>query len=356
MFGSGYLKTFTCNLEQHTLDLLDFLDVDVSHQKNPDQGRGHDDSARDQHASLANRVGLDDGISNGIAHRIRELNLKIVVDGLPVLDDRLGQEALQRVGQSVSPDSARDAVADSSAHVTKETKDGKNGGDVVVASRGHDGNLLTNDHGATSKGDKNLAHDDIADLGSRSTEIDEETDEKNVQWHRDQEKPLVMTGVANQETDEEQPYTRDNVEDGVDVTSFGNAGIEDNLEVGSEVAVPAVVGDLVSGVKKTGSHGVSVEQKLVWDERNGGEELLPDSKGNETGKTNHEHDDDVGGAPVLSSSLGDGKGKEEEDQTGGEKNDSNNCKMLVKLARVMFRTYCRTQQRNAEDSVQHFVR
>lgn len=347
MFGSGYLKTFTNNLEQHTLDLLDFLNVDVSHQKNPDQGQGHDDSARDQHASLANRVGLDDGISNGVAHGIRELNLKIVVDGLPVLSDRLGQKSLQRAGQSVSPDGARDTVADSSAHVAKEAKDGKNGSDVVVASRGHDGNLLTNDHGATGKGDENLAHDDITDLGSRSTEVDEKTDEKDVQGHRDQEKPLVATGVANQETDEEQPNTRDNVEDGVDVTSFGNAGIEDNLEVRSEVAVPAVVGDLVSSVKKTGSHDVSVEQQLVWDERNGGKELLPDSESNETGKTNHEHGDDVSGAPVLSSSLGDGEGEEEEDQTGGEKNDSNDCELLVELSGWMFQTYYQTQQRSA---------
>lgn len=105
------------NLEEHALDLLDLVDLDVPHGEDTDEGQACDGGTRDQHVPLGLGVGSYDGCPGLSADLVAELNVKRVVDILPQLGSLGWEQSLESIGQGVGPDGAGDRVTDSSTKV-----------------------------------------------------------------------------------------------------------------------------------------------------------------------------------------------------------------------------------------------
>ena len=85
------------HLEQDTLG-LGSVESDVPNDKHPDKRSCHDTGASNQHSALANCVGLDDSLADGVTHRVAELSCQILVDSLPIGESLSRKVLLQCAG------------------------------------------------------------------------------------------------------------------------------------------------------------------------------------------------------------------------------------------------------------------
>lgn len=106
------------NLEEHALDLLDLVDLDVPHSEDTNERQASNGGTRDQHVPLGFGVGSYDRRPGLSADLVAELHVERVVDILPQLGGLGWEQSLKSVGQSVGPDGTGDCVTDSSAKVT----------------------------------------------------------------------------------------------------------------------------------------------------------------------------------------------------------------------------------------------
>lgn len=105
------------NLEEHALDLLNLVDLDVPHGEDTDERQACDGGTRDQHVPLGLGVGSYDSRPGLSADLVAELNIERVVDILPQLGGLRWEQSLESVGQGVGPDGTGDRVTDSSTKV-----------------------------------------------------------------------------------------------------------------------------------------------------------------------------------------------------------------------------------------------
>lgn len=105
------------NLEEHALDLLDLVDLDVPHGEDTDERQACDGGTRDQHVPLGLGVSSYDSCPGLSADLVAELNVKRVVDILPHLCGLGREQSLESIGQGVGPDGPGDRVTDSSTKV-----------------------------------------------------------------------------------------------------------------------------------------------------------------------------------------------------------------------------------------------
>ena len=78
-------------------------------------------------------------------------------------------------------------MTDRTSHAGEESDEGEHAGDVLVGGCGHDGHFGGDDTGASGEGDENLAHDEVAETGSRLAEMGEEADAEELEGEGDVE-------------------------------------------------------------------------------------------------------------------------------------------------------------------------
>ena len=143
------------------------------------------------------------------------------------------------------PERGGNGQADGAPDVPEHAQHGQHNGDVLVRSGGHDGDLVANDDGAGRDGNKDLAHDDVADGAVRSAEVDHEAQPQDAQGNTEVE---ADGSVAARGADEQaRGEGRQDGAHGVrldDVAGVGDAQVVHHLQEGAEVAGPAVVADV----------------------------------------------------------------------------------------------------------------
>lgn len=291
--------------------MLDLCDVDVLDHEHPDEGQCHDGRSGNQHPLLRVPVGPLDADPLGAVDGVAQLHVEVVVDIGEVRQGGLGQEPLQGGFEGVCPDGAGDGVADGAADVADDVQHGQHGGDVLVVRGREDRELLHDDENAAADRDEDLAHDDVPDVLVRLAEVDHQALREDVQRHRDEQQPPEVAGLADQEPDAQEQHARDDVERAPHVACLGQRQVAHDLQEGREVAVPAVVGDLVRQVQETRSDDGPVGEKLDVQERRPSEEALVQHKQGENHEPDDDHRDDVARAPAVRRTVGEGEGEEE---------------------------------------------
>lgn len=155
------------------MSLFQLLDINVLPHDDANNTEGQEAGSDNDHESLNVTVGVDGGLANGTAHWIIRLDGQATKDGVGhVL--AIGRKILvQLLWDNVCPHSSSNSLADSSANGAEQTKQGNADGDFLVVQRSHDGNLSSQGPNTTIKTVEDLTHDEIANVGSRVTEIDE---------------------------------------------------------------------------------------------------------------------------------------------------------------------------------------
>lgn len=184
-------------LKYGPLKLLCLLQADISPHENRDDRQGQDRDAGDEHASLRNGIRLDDRLSHGTAHWVRQRHSQRSVDGGRLVLAPLGQVLAQLSGQRVGPDGPGDGRADTPTDPGEEAHQRVRHGDVLVLARRHGGHLGADDQGAAREGLEDLAHDDVADPAGRVAEVDHQADSQEHDGHGGQGEPLESTGLAD---------------------------------------------------------------------------------------------------------------------------------------------------------------
>lgn len=191
-----------------------------------------------------------------------------------------------------------------------------------MTGRGKHGNLLTNSDGTTPEGNENLTEDDPAKVSSRLSEIDHKAFTEEVEGDREHQEPPKVTSLSDSVTDNEQPDTRDNVEDTGDVTSNRDGGTENDLEVRGEVVIPTVVCNLIGEIEQTGPDNTTREDNPIRNERPRGREPFGEDEKDQEDKTDDKHSNDVILTPFVGGRGSDGEREKEEDETGSEEEDT----------------------------------
>jgi len=191
-----------------------------------------------------------------------------------------------------------------------------------VIGYGESGNLLGHRKGPTSDGDEALAHYNVPYASAGPSEVDHQALSEDIEWHREPIKPLESAGPLDRKTNDDAPHAGDDVVRGADVPSLSDGGAVDNLEVGGEIAVPAVVGDLPGCGEKTGAEQCAVDEEMVRNERLGREIAFDEVGADEKDDAKNQHGDDVSGFPSIWRSVCKGEGKEEEREAGSQDEDA----------------------------------
>lgn len=164
---------------------------------------------------------------------------------------------------------------------------------------GKDGDLLNNDHSATSEGEEDLAHDQVTDGLVGLTKVDHESLTEHVEGYSPVQDPAESVGLLNSEANDEEPDARHNIEDGRDVTSNLKRLAAVDLQERGVVGEPAVVRNLVADIKRASAHHSARSQNLPLKERYRCQELLVETEGDDANDTQHKHGDDVILTPTV---------------------------------------------------------
>lgn len=305
-------------LEDHTLGLAKLPEVVIPDQEDGSKGKDHDAGSGSKHSSLAVAVGALDSQSLRRAHGVGKLVVDDTSNVLGLWEGALGEPLEKLAVEGVGPDGGRDGASKGTANVTSDAQDSEGGGDMLVVNSGEDTNLHAQNEDGSSDGDEDLAHDEVTDGLTRTTEVNHQTLGEDVQRDTDAKEPLEATGLANTPTDDEQEEARDDVESVGNVTGLGGGQVVDDLEERVEITGPAVVADHVDEIQPTDTDDGSVSEELVLEERLGGDEALVETEDDEDDEASDDHGNDIRGVPTLWSHAGNGEGEQEDDSTSGE--------------------------------------
>jgi len=153
--------------------------------------------------------------------------------------------------------------------------------------------------------------------------MDHETESEDVNGDSEVESPLVVAGLSDEETDDEEKHAGNNLESRVDISSLGRLKVDNNLQEGSKEVVPGVVGDLVGQINHAGGDDGSVEEEAALEERDRGKPVLPDTEEDEGAEANDDHGDDVAGAPTVGGVGGKVEREKKDDKATTKEQDSN---------------------------------
>lgn len=310
------------SLEDHSLDLGHSLEVNVADHHGPNESKSEDTSSDSQHTGLGVTVGLLNSHASGAANRVADLGIEILVDVFEIGHRGFGKESAKGVGVGVLPDNTGDGSAHAITDGTDDVEQTQDGGDVLVVNGSENRKLLDDDEHTTTDGDENLAEDKVADRLVGATEVDHQALGKDVQGHGDPKEPLEATSAADQETDEEEQDTGNNVKDVADVSGLGDAEIVHDLQEGGEVVIPAIVAELVSSIQQAGTEDSTVPEEAELEQTPGSKLPLVDDENKEQAEADYDHRNDVVSSPAVRGTAGDIEGKEEEDKTGGEEDET----------------------------------
>lgn len=264
-----------------------------------------------------------DSVSSGAANGVRGLNSHVTVDVGKVVQGIVRQILHELLGEDSSPHGSSDSITDGATNGGNHGLDGKNSGDISLGRHGHDGHLLADNEDTTTKGDEDLAHDNVADSNTGLTEVNHETNTENGKRDTEVERlPLETTVESDDDTHDDGNEARAHGVNVGDVGSVSDGLVEDDDEHGVEVVVPDVPGSV-----DTSNHGVGEEDGAVGDQvpgnkGNGRKVLLPDDKGNDEQATEDEEADSQRRLPGVGLVGVQGKGQEEQDETSADEEDT----------------------------------
>lgn len=319
-------------LDDESLDLLPFLNVDITPERDRHHTNHENRRGSNEHVPHCLAIRVLNGNTSGASQRIRNLHPEITIDVHEVLLLRLGQVLCQRTGEDLLPDGRRDGQADGATDAREHALDGENNGDVLVGGSGHGSHLLADNQATSRKGDKDLAHDNVADVNIGLAELDHQTSAEDGQGHAEVEgNPLEAARVADSETDGDREEARADVVDLRDVAGLGDGQAVDSLEEGTKVRVPDIEADEHGGGEDTRAKNGSVQEQAVGDESHWCEPLLPNCEGNEEKETKDDEADNKGGFPQLGLVGCEVECEQEQGNAGGDEEQANG----IELARVV---------------------
>lgn len=238
--------------------LLALLDVNGTPDQDADNHQGNHGGTSDGHETLDMAEGRDDGVTDRVTNGVRQLLSDVTVeDRRQVL--AVGRKLLvQLLRNNVGPQTTGNGETDGRSDGTEHTPERESNSNFLVVDRGHDSNLTADGPNASANTVKELAHDEVADVSARVTEVDEQSGTEEHEGHTAHGRPLVLSSVADTPMivrsfktkilsmkylhSDKGPNERGGQRECVqNVTSVGNAEVVDNLEVGLVVGIPSAI-------------------------------------------------------------------------------------------------------------------
>jgi hypothetical protein len=235
------------------------------------------------------------------------------------------RESLKKLlGKSGGPDSSRNTGSDTSSNGGEQSNESKDSSNVLVRRSSHDSKLLTDNKSTSSKGNEDLAHNDVSDGGVGLAEVDHKTGGHDVERNgEEQSKVLELASPLNEETDNDCEEAGSDGVNVVDVSSVTDGLVVNNLDVRGVVGVPTVERDEDGARKSTGSENGTVGEELERNEGLASEVLLVETESDERNTSDDEHGDDGSRSPGLLLVVGEREGKKDKDESSTAEDDSN---------------------------------
>ncbi|EPE04610.1 hypothetical protein F503_03672 [Ophiostoma piceae UAMH 11346] len=314
----------------HVTLVLLAVDVVVLPQENGRDTEDEECGRGDAVDLLAVAPGVVDGVAGRRADRILHLGqVATKVDGVGLVLEVVGQAAAQGIGEGGRVDGLSDGVADGATKAVEEVEDGEHQRDTVTVRGSHDSHALADNQGATTKRDKDLAHDNVANVGVLATEADHETGAEQHHAQAEEERgPLEVLGVADVDTKDGAPEAGADVVDLGHVARLGDAEVIDDNDKLVVVEVPgieAVVDDAGHGA---GTDDSPLLEELPADEVDAGKVLLPDGKDGEQQQADDDHGDKRGRVVVGAAVGGHAEGQQEQDPGSHEDETTDQVKLV----------------------------
>ena len=170
---------------------------------------------------------------------------------------------------------------------------------MLVIDRSEYCNLDQQDEHTATERHEDLAHDDVANVLVWLAEVDHQANTEHEEEVADKECPLETTSTTDGVSDGEQCETGDNLERAVDVSGGGDRQVAHHLKERCEVAVPAVVRDLIGGIDQARGDDSAVREEAVVQEWCLREIQLIDHESDQGDKADDDHGDDVVSTPSV---------------------------------------------------------
>lgn len=163
-------------LEYITLHLLalllfDLLDIDILPQEDAANAQRNEAYSADDHHPHHVSISIVDRISGGRAS-ILQLSLKAGIDASSKVFLVCRQVCLETLVEHVRPHGSGDGFADRCSDGTEETEKSETDSDFLVVDAGCDHQLTSESPDTAVDSLEELAHDEVADVGTRVTEVD----------------------------------------------------------------------------------------------------------------------------------------------------------------------------------------
>lgn len=311
------------SLDDHTLNLLEVLDVDIAPQHNSQNSNRKDGGGGDKHHLLRITIRLINSRPSRRTHSIRLLLPNISKDDREVCLALLWQILHKFNRHNTSPNSRSDRTTNGTSDGREHTLDSEHNSDILMGCNGQSSDLLGNNEGSAGEGVEDLAHDYVSDIHIWLTKLDHKRNAQDREWDTKVERNwLVAAGVADNETDDNGPKAGSDGVNVTDVSRWGELEVIDDLEHRGEEGVPDVETDEECGCENAGSEDGAVQEEVIGDVGDGGEETLPDCEEDDHDAADGDHGNDEWLPPSIWLVVVDGEWEEEETQSSGDEEES----------------------------------
>jgi hypothetical protein len=160
-----------------------------------------------------------------------------------------------------------------------------------------------------------------------------ETDSEDVEGQDPVKQPAVAAGLVNHIADNEEPHSRDHVEDVANVSCHSDADSAVHLQEGSVVGRPRIVRDVVADVEQTCRKDCARACNRPRKERYAGEISFPKDERDKECDTNDQHCNEASTSPTVAKVIMDVEGKEEHYKTSSQEEGSDDFREMLVLDR-----------------------
>lgn len=288
------------HLENATLDLLSGSGVVALPEQNGREAQDCNGSRGDEHDSLRVSVPDLDGGPGRRTDRVQELLGELSVNKCCIACSLRWKKSGKIVVECSGPDGSSDGTTDRTTNGIAHSQNCQYNGNVLMRDGGHDSDLLSNHESATTKGDEELAHNNVANVDAGLSEDNHQCNSEQSQRHSKEEAlPLEVACISDDETGNESPEAGSHTVDVQDVSNAHEVQVNNGLEEGGEVGIPDVeLNKEDRGDDETSDNG-SVLHQFPGNDGDRRELPFPDCECNKCNETNDDHGYDQRGRPLL---------------------------------------------------------